>query len=154
MKEINLIFLVLKIVLIFIGTIAVLIASIGIFNTMTMAVTERTREIGILKAIGASPQLIQRLFLMESLLIGVIGTVIAIIISYVVSIAGNLLFPIIIETFLLDGEATDAVLVFSKIPFSLVLVASFISLFVAVISGWRPARKATKIEVVQALQQI
>ena len=69
--------------LIFVGTIAILIASIGIFNTMTMAVTERTREIGVMKAIGADPKLIQRLFLMESAWIGIVGTVLAIAISYV-----------------------------------------------------------------------
>src|SRR5690606_1946987 len=84
LDELNVFFLVLKAGLVFVGTIAVLIASIGIFNTMTMAVTERTREIGVLKAIGASPKLIQRLFLMESTFIGVIGTVLAIAISYIV----------------------------------------------------------------------
>ena len=66
-----------------------LIASIGIFNTMTMAVTERTREIGVLKAIGASPKLIQRLFLMESTFIGIFGTLIAVVISYAISFAAN-----------------------------------------------------------------
>ncbi|WP_249661852.1 ABC transporter permease, partial [Lysinibacillus fusiformis] len=78
LDQMNVFFLVLKIGLIFVGTIAVLIASIGIFNTMTMAVTERTREIGVLKAIGASPKLIQRLFLMESTFIGILGTLIAV----------------------------------------------------------------------------
>ena len=73
-KELDLFFLIFKIGLIFIGTISILIASIGIFNTMTMAVTERTREIGVLKAIGASPSIIQRLFLMESAFIGLLGT--------------------------------------------------------------------------------
>ena len=78
----NMFFTLLKAGLIFVGTIAILIASIGIFNTMTMAVTERTREIGVMKAIGAQPKLIQRLFLMESAAIGIIGTVLAVIISY------------------------------------------------------------------------
>lgn len=154
LKEIKMVFLVIKIGLIFVGTIAVLIASIGIFNTMTMAVTERTREIGILKAIGASPKLIQRLFLMESLLIGLIGTGLAIVISYAISIIGNFVFPLVIESVLMNGESADFDLTFSVIPMSLLLIASFISLFVAVVSGWRPARKATKIEVVKALQQM
>ena len=154
LDEIETVFFVFKAGLVFVGTIAVLIASIGIFNTMTMAVTERTREIGILKAIGATPSLIQRLFLMESLFIGVIGTVLALIISYAVSFAGNFIAPIIMQEVVNEGQTLDFMFTFSLIPPSLVFIASAISLTVAVISGWRPARKATKIEVVQALQQV
>ncbi|UZM99276.1 FtsX-like permease family protein [Lysinibacillus sp. MHQ-1] len=98
LDQMNVFFLVLKIGLIFVGTIAVLIASIGIFNTMTMAVTERTREIGVLKAIGASPKLIQRLFLMESTFIGLLGTFIAVIISYAISFAANAVLPLILKS--------------------------------------------------------
>lgn len=153
LKEVEIFFFIFKAGLIFIGTIAVLISSIGIFNTMTMAVTERTREIGVLKAIGASPSLIQRLFLMESAFIGIIGTVLAIIISYTISIGVNAILPMILATSL--GEGSDGLtnFTFSAIPLSLVLVASAISLGVAMISGWRPARKATNIEVIQALRQ-
>ncbi|MEG0261093.1 MAG: FtsX-like permease family protein, partial [Lysinibacillus sp.] len=153
LEQMDVFFLVLKIGLIFVGTIAVLIASIGIFNTMTMAVTERTREIGVLKAIGASPKLIQRLFLMESTFIGIIGTVIAVMISYAISFAANMLLPIVLKT--ATGEeafATEAI-TFSHIPWQLVVIASAISIGVAMVSGYRPARKATKIDVIQALRQ-
>ena len=154
LDQMETIFFVFKVGLVFVGTIAVLIASIGIFNTMTMAVTERTREIGILKAIGATPALIQRLFLMESLFIGVMGTVLALIISYAVSFAGNFITPIIMQEVLNEGQPLDFKFTFSLIPPSLIIIASAISLTVAILSGWRPARKATKIEVVQALQQV
>lgn len=151
LDELNVFFLVLKAGLVFVGTIAVLIASIGIFNTMTMAVTERTREIGVLKAIGASPKLIQRLFLMESTFIGVIGTVLAIAISYIVSFASNALLPLILKA--ATGEDGFNNVRFSAIPWQLVVIAAAISIGVAMISGLRPARKATKIEVMQALRQ-
>lgn len=151
LEELNVFFLVLKAGLIFVGTIAVLIASIGIFNTMTMAVTERTREIGVLKAIGASPKLIQRLFLMESMFIGVIGTVIAVAISYAVSFASNALLPVVLKA--ATGEESFDGIQFSAIPWQLVVIAAAISIGVAIISGVRPARKATKIEVMQALRQ-
>lgn len=151
LDELNVFFLVLKAGLVFVGTIAVLIASIGIFNTMTMAVTERTREIGVLKAIGASPKLIQRLFLMESTFIGVIGTVLAIAISYVISFASNALLPLILKA--ATGEDGFNNVQFSAIPWQLVVIAAAISIGVAMISGLRPARKATKIEVMQALRQ-
>lgn len=62
LKQINVIFLIIKIGLITVGTVAVLIASIGIFNTMTMAVTERAQDIGIMKAIGAHPGVIKKSF--------------------------------------------------------------------------------------------
>ena len=153
LEELDLFFLIFKIGLIFVGTIAILIASIGIFNTMTMAVTERTREIGVLKAIGASPSLIQRLFLMESTFIGVIGTLLAVIISYGISFAANAILPYVVSFALSDDSFENTDLIFSSIPLSLVLIAGGISMVVAIISGLRPARKATKIEVIQALRQ-
>lgn len=153
LEQMDIFFLIFKIGLIFIGTIAVLIASIGIFNTMTMAVTERTREIGVLKAIGASPALIQRLFLMESAFIGVLGTGLAIILSYAISFGANAILPHVLAVALSEEDLTGYELTFSTIPFSLVLIAGGISLLVAILSGWRPARKATKIEVIQALRQ-
>ncbi|MDD1502338.1 FtsX-like permease family protein [Lysinibacillus sp. CNPSo 3705] len=153
LDQMNVFFLVLKIGLIFVGTIAVLIASIGIFNTMTMAVTERTREIGVLKAIGASPKLIQRLFLMESTFIGIIGTLIAVAISYVISFAANAALPLILEAATGEDAFSKNDITFSLIPWQLVLIASAISIGVAMISGYRPARKATKIDVIQALRQ-
>lgn len=153
LEQLDVFFMAFKIGLIFVGTIAVLIASIGIFNTMTMAVTERTREIGVMKAIGASPKLIQRLFLMESAWIGIIGTVLAVIISYVVSFLANWILPMVVGAALGEDSFDDLSMTFSLIPWQLVVIASVISISVAMISGWRPARKATKIDVIQALRQ-
>ncbi|MEK4628623.1 FtsX-like permease family protein [Solibacillus sp. FSL R7-0682] len=153
LDEINVVYSIMKIGLVFVGAVAVLIASIGIFNTMTMAVTERTREIGVMKAIGASPKLIQRLFLMESLMIGVIGTVLALIISYAFSFTVNALMPFVVSEIFGQKDANLEGIILSYIPVQLVLIASTLSIGVAVLSGVRPARKATKIEVMQALRQ-
>ncbi|WP_391118001.1 ABC transporter permease [Psychrobacillus sp. L3] len=153
LEQLDVFFMAFKIGLIFVGTIAVLISSIGIFNTMTMAVTERTREIGVMKAIGASPKLIQRLFLMESAWIGIIGTVLAVIISYAVSFLSNWILPMVVGVALGEDKFQDLSITFSLIPWQLVVIASVISIGVAMVSGWRPARKATKIDVIQALRQ-
>ncbi len=153
LDQLDVFFLALKAGLVFVGTIAILIASIGIFNTMTMAVTERTREIGVMKAIGADPKLIQRLFLMESAWIGIVGTVLAVVISYGVSIVSNYVLPIIVTAALGEEDFGDMTVTFSVIPWQLVVIASTISIGVAMISGWRPARKATKIDVINALRQ-
>lgn len=153
LEQIDVFFLAFKAGLVFVGTIAILIASIGIFNTMTMAVTERTREIGVMKAIGASPKLIQRLFLMESAWIGILGTVIAIIFSYGISYIANMVLPMIVSAALSEEDLGGLDVTFSIIPWQLVLIASAISITVAMVSGWRPARKATKIDVIQALRQ-
>lgn len=149
----NMFFTALKAGLIFVGTIAVLIASIGIFNTMTMAVTERTREIGVMKAIGAQPKLIQKLFLMESAAIGVIGTILAVLVSYIISLLSNWLIPLIIMRSIGEEGMEDVSIVISVIPWQLIVIASLISISVAMASGWRPARKATQIDVIQALRQ-
>lgn len=151
-EQFDLFFTAFKMGLVFVGTIAVLIASIGIFNTMTMAVTERTREIGVMKALGMSPKLIQRLFIMESAWIGVLGTAIAIVISYGVSFLANQLLPLILEFAMKDEGVLDAGITFSTITLPLILIASTISIAVAIISGFRPAKKATKIDIIEAMR--
>lgn len=117
---------------------------------MTMAVTERTQEIGIIKALGAQPGIIRRLFLMEGLYIGVAGSIISVVISYEISYAANMLLPIIINA-AMGGEG-EMEFTFYYIPLSLVLIAAGISIVVAIISGLRPAVKATNINVLSALR--
>lgn len=151
--QMNMLFTAIQIGLVIVGTVAVLIASIGIFNTMTMAVTERTREIGIMKAIGAPPRLIQRLFLMESTMIGLIGTTIAVAISYGISLLVNWIVPMIVFSSIDEEAPSDMTIIVSYIPWQLVVIAAVISIGVAVLSGWRPARKATQIDVIQALKE-
>ncbi|MRG87757.1 ABC transporter permease [Salinibacillus xinjiangensis] len=151
MDQINMIFTIMKAGLILIGTIAVLIASIGIYNTMTMAVTERAPDIGIMKAIGANPKTIKRIFLLESSYIGLIGAVVGTILAYVISAIVNFGLPLIIESAF--QEQLPKSLKFSSIPLSLVLIAVGICLLVTIISGVRPAKRATKIDILKAMRR-
>lgn len=151
LKEINLLFAVLKVGLLFVGTIAVIIASIGIFNTMSMAVTERTQDIGIMKAIGGSPKMIKSLFLMESAYIGIIGALIGTAASYMISFGVNLALPHIIKMVFNEEMGTEVML--SYIPWSLTAICVGISLVVAILSGLKPAAKATRIDVLKALRR-
>lgn len=123
-----------------IAGISLVVGGIGIMNTMLMAVMERTREIGIMKAIGASSNLILSLFLFEAGLIGLIGGIIGIILgaligglaSFVASIAG---FP------------------FNALPsVELIAGAMVFSLAIGMISGWVPARRAARMDPVEALR--
>lgn len=150
-EQINVIFLVLKIGLIFVGTIAILIASIGIFNTMTMAVTERSQDIGIMKAIGAHPKTIKSVFLIESSYIGFMGALFGTIVAYIISFGVNAAMPLVIRSFM--NEKMPEGFVLSHIPIYLTLICVAISLIVAIISGYRPAKKATKVDVLKALRR-
>ena len=77
-----------------IGGIALLVATIGIANTMVMAIYERTREIGILKAMGASRGEIRQMFMMEAGFIGLIGGVIGLLLGWLVGLGLNQIIPI------------------------------------------------------------
>jgi acetoin utilization transport system permease protein len=152
LNKVDAIFLFVKLGLLFVGAIAVLIAAIGIYNTMTMAVTERTQDIGIMKAIGASPSSIRSIFLMESSFIGVVGTLIGTLVAFLVSLAANKMIPLILSSQSENKEeAFD--FVFSYIPFTLIWVSAAISVGSAILSGMRPARRATEIDVLQALRR-
>lgn len=151
LEPVNLMFLIMKIGLVFVGTIAVLIASIGIFNTMTMAVTERAQDIGIMKAIGAHPSAIRRIFLLESTMIGLIGALGGTAVAYLISFAVNAGLPLVIENFM--NEQVPGEFLFSYIPPYLAVLSCIISLGVAVLSGARPAGRATRIDVLRALRR-
>lgn len=153
LEQMNVFFMIFKVGLIFVGLIAIIISSIGIFNTMTMAVTERTQEIGIMKAVGADPGIIRKIFLMESTFIGLIGSIFGIIISYVISIAVNMIMPFLLNSAVEGGVGNDFQMTFSYIPLSLVITATVISVGIATLSGLNPAIKATRTNVLTALRR-
>lgn len=151
LKDINVMFMIVKAGLIFIGTIAILIASIGIYNTMTMAVTERAPDIGIMKAIGANPGTIKKIFLLESSYIGLIGATIGTLVAYAISYVVNFALPLIIKQAF--SEMPPEGLMFSYIPPTLPIISFVICYFVTILSGLRPAQRATKVDVLQALRR-
>jgi acetoin utilization transport system permease protein len=151
LKDVNMLFTIVKAGLIFIGTVAVLIASIGIYNTMTMAVTERAPDIGIMKAIGANPRTIKKIFLLESSYIGLIGAAIGTLVAYGISFVVNFALPLIIKQAF--GEEPPEGLMFSYIPLSLPIISFIICYIVTILSGLRPAQRATKVDVLQAMRR-
>jgi len=117
----------------FITGLSLFVGGIGIMNIMFVSVTERTREIGIRKAIGAPRRTILFQFLVEAALICLIGGVIGLIISYILSLIINQMIP-------------------TAMPVSVVFIALFVSLMVGVISGFLPAYRASKMDPVDALR--
>lgn len=130
-------------VLVGIASISLLIGAIGIMNTMYTSVYERTKEIGIMKAIGASRKQILTIFLVESGMLGVIGATIGVILgmmlSYLVEFVGNLQFT----SNLIKAEFSLTV-VFGMIVFGF---------FLGSISGILPALQASKLEPVEAFRK-
>jgi ABC-type lipoprotein release transport system permease subunit len=143
----------LKMVLGGIGTIAMLVSAINIANTMIMSIYERTKEIGIMKVLGCVVRDIKKLFLFEAGMIGLIGGIIGIILSYLTSWAinnfGQPLFKALLSTnYMYNMESTK----FSVIPFWLPLVAAGFAFLVGIISGYYPANRATKISAIEAMK--
>lgn len=120
---------------IFIGAITLMGAAIGLMNIMLVSVTERTREIGIRKATGATSQTIKNQFLMEAIVIAQLGGIIGVILGVGI---GNFVSYLIGSTFI--------------IPWVWVLVGVTLCFIVAVISGYIPATKAARLDPIESLR--
>ncbi len=126
-----------------IAAVSLLVGAVGIANTMFMSVMERTRQIGLLKALGATDNEVMKLFLMESGLFGFAGGVIGIIFGILVSI----LISAVGLRAIGPGGTMSAVITPQLLIFALVF-----SVFVGIISGVVPARTAAKMNPVDALR--
>lgn len=130
-----------------IGGVSLLVAAIGISNTMIMSIYERTKEIGVIKVIGASVKDIRNMFLLEATLIGFIGGALGIALSYLGSYILNFFAGSSMDY---GGEITNVVI--SYIPAGLVIIAGLFSMLIGLASGYLPAIKATKISAIDAIR--
>ena len=133
------------------GSIAMLVAAISIANTMTMAIYERRREIGIMKVLGCEVNHIRAMFLTESAGIGFFGGVIGLIICYGLSFLLNYLATYVLGGgYMVDGVMQKTYI--SIIPLWLAVLGVGFSTLVGVISGYIPANKAVKISALTAIK--
>ncbi|MDN5353112.1 MAG: hypothetical protein PWQ12_2033, partial [Clostridiales bacterium] len=130
-----------------IGGVSLFIAAIGITNTMVMSIYERTKEIGVMKVIGAQLKDIKRLFLFEAAMIGFFGGILGIGISYGISFIVNSLL-----SGMSDGSGYYGFALQSYIPLWLALTGVGFSTLIGLIAGYYPAVRATRLSALEAIR--
>jgi len=154
-RQVNSILNMVEIFLTSIASIALLVAGIGIMNIMTVSVMERTREIGILKAIGAKSRTILTMFLAEAALIGLVGSITGVPAGYGISH---------VLSYVLSGFATsqqnhvfqrpevERATIVPIFSWQWAIVAVIFGIAICILFGLYPARKAAKLDPVEALR--
>ena len=145
-QQLERLFLVMDLALGIVGFIALLVATIGIANTMMMNVMERTREIGVMKAVGGDEGDLQRLFVMESVTLGAVGGVLGL-------VAGWALTRLIgygVNAYLYS-KGLPRLDVFHATPLMALAILA-IAVGVSLVAGFAPARKAARVEPMEALR--
>ena len=118
------------------GGISLLVGGVGIFTIMTVAVNERTSEIGVLRAVGASQKKIRDVFLLESIFLAILGALLGLSIGFAAVYIALIFFP--------DMPIA--------IAWDYIVYAVFISLAIGLIAGFLPARAAAQLDPVEALR--
>ncbi len=127
-----------------IGAVSLFVAAIGITNTMMMSIYERTKEIGIMKVLGCDLKNIQGMFLTEAGIIGFIGGVVGLVISYGISI--------VINAIAASSEMMDLESSISYIPFWLAALSLIFAVFVGMIAGFFPSLRAMRLSPLAAIR--
>lgn len=147
LDQIRTVFLIIDSVLGLLGGISLLVASFGIANTMIMSILERTREIGIMKAIGAEDREIKLIFFFEAAVIGLTGGVVGVLAAWAIEgIANRLAYR-----FILKPQGASFVDFFSLPPY-LWIGAILFALLVSILAALYPASRAARIDPVRALR--
>jgi putative ABC transport system permease protein len=145
-RSIQQFFKVLDVFLGIFGSLALAVAFIGIVNTLVMAILERRREIGIMKAIGASDGDIRKLFFAEAGAMGLLGGIVGVALGWAIGQVINVGTNIYLKSQSFPAEH------FWSVPWWLVAFALAFSFFVSLAAGLYPARRAARLDPVQALR--
>ena len=145
-KEVNKMFRVVKIILALFGLVALLVSAIGMFNTMTVSLLERTKEIGIMKSIGASDKDILFIFLIESTIMGFLGGLSGIVLGIFFGKSANLILNTVARK--MGGQALS---LFYFPAWFLLFIIGF-SILIGFLTGLVPARRASVIDPLDALR--
>lgn len=129
-----------------IGGIALVVAAVGVINTMVMSILERTREIGVMRAVGAKRSTVSRLFMFEASLLGLLGGIFGILIAYGLTLVGN---PLINNQLKSNGIGSSNIL---TLPPWLIISVIVGTTLIGMLAGLYPARKAAKLDPVEALR--
>lgn len=128
------------------GSLALTVASIGIVNTLVMAILERRREIGIMKAIGASDADVKKLFFAEAGAMGILGGIVGVVFGWMIGQIINFGTNIYLKRQSIAPEH------FWSVPWWLAVFAIIFAVIVSLISGLYPASRAARLDPVQALR--
>ncbi len=148
LAEIHTAYTILKALLATVGGIALLVAAVGIANTLIMTILERTREIGIMKALGAEPSTMRRLFLVETGLIGLIGGLAGLALASLAGVAGNAIF----KAWLSSQSAGDVPATLFLIPPILAGGAVLFAVVMSLAAGFFPSQRAVRLQPLEALR--
>ena len=145
-EQANQVFGVIQIVLLLFGIVALIVSAIGMFNTMTIALLERTEEIGVMKSIGASNLAVSLMFVTEATIMGFLGGVGGILIGYLGGEIANMSINMVAKRF--GGQSVDLFYSPTFFVVGIIIFAAVVGFFTGVV----PARKASSIDPLDALR--
>jgi len=145
-NQINQLFGTLRAFLAILGLVALFVAAVGMFNTLTVSLMERTREVGLMKAMGMRSSEVRELFLAESLIMSGAGGVLGVICGVLI----GKMIEVILSSFAIFRGAGYVNITFTPPVFALAII--LLSLFVGFATGFYPSRRATKISALNALR--